>query len=453
MCVNGRRRHQTPISLPSITPLKNCKLKLLRLERVDDWLLLEREFIANQKDEQSSNRDQAKYSRGSSNNKRKQTKNNSQNLMSMLMSSSKGDNENDAGDDEKKSDMEKIDELSGSPMIVGTLEEFIDDDHCIVSLSTSDLHYYVRILSFVDRKLLKLKCSVLLHPKAHHIVGVLDKSNTNRAVNAMKVDSKPKSSYSDIGGLETQIQEIKETVELPLTHPELFEEIGIPSPSGVILYGPPGTGKSLLAQAVANATKATFIHLCGSELVQATSGSGPKLVKQLFDTAKELQPSIIFIDEIDAIGSKRYNARSSGEKAIQRTMMQLLQELQGFDDRGNVKIIMATNKIENLDSALIRAGRIDRKIECPLPDIKTKLKIFKIHTRRMKLKGDTERIFKEFINDNDDLSGADIKAICTEAGLLALRERRMMVTIEDFEQGKKMLVMKKNKGAPDGMYL
>lgn len=451
MCVDGRRKHQTPISLPAITPLKNCKLKLLRLERVDDWLLLEREFVANQQAQQSSNQHQANSSQGS-NNRTKQKKNNSQNIMSMAMSSKK-DNENDADDDEKKTDNEKIDELSGSPMIVGTLEEFIDEDHCIVSLSTSDLHYYVRILSFVDRKLLKLKSSVLLHPKAHHIVGVLDKADTNRAVNAMKVESKPRASYSDIGGLEAQIQEIKETVELPLTHPELFEEIGIPSPSGVILYGPPGTGKSLLAQAVANATKATFIHLCGSELVQATSGSGPKLVKQLFDTAKELQPSIIFIDEIDAIGSKRYDARSSGEKAIQRTMMQLLQELQGFDDRGNVKIIMATNKIENLDSALIRAGRIDRKIKCPLPDIKTKLKIFKIHTRRMRLKDDTERIFKEFINDNDDLSGADIKAICCEAGLLALRERRMMVTIEDFEVGKKLVVMKKEKGAPDGMYL
>ena len=164
--------------------------------------------------------------------------------------------------------------------------------------------------------------------------------------------------------IESQIEEIKETVELPLTHPELFEEIGISAPSGVILYGPPGTGKSLLAQAVANATKATFIHLCGSELVQATPGSGPKLVKQLFDTAKTLQPSIIFIDEIDAIGTKRFNAISSGDKAIQRTMMQLLQELQGFDDRGNVKIIMATNNIQSLDSALIRAGRIDRKIEC-----------------------------------------------------------------------------------------
>eukprot|EP01083_Nonionella_stella_P294686 1001674_1 len=292
-----RKGSQPSVSLPTINPSKNCKLKLLRLERVDDWLLLEKEFIVNQ-------------------------------------------HINDH-DEKKANDIQQIEQYSGNPIIIGTLEEFIDDNHCIVSLSTSSIQYYVKILSFVNKQLLKPKSKVLLHPKMHHIVGILSDNDCNRAINAMKVEHAPKITYNDIGGLEKQIEEIKETVELPLTHPQIYEEIGIESPNGCILYGPPGTGKSLLAQAVANATKATFLHLCASELVSCTPGIGPKTVRQLFDTAKKLQPTIIFIDEIDAIGMKRYNASSSGEKAIQRTMMELLQQLQGFDQRGEIKIIMA----------------------------------------------------------------------------------------------------------------
>merc|ERR1712017_36608 len=175
----------------------------------------------------------------------------------------------------------------------------------------------------------------------------------------MKVSIAPKESYKDVGGLDTQIQEIKESVELPLTRPELYEEIGIRPPKGVILYGPPGTGKTLLAKAVANQTSATFLRVVGSELIQKYLGEGPKLVREVFRVAEDHAPSIVFIDEIDAIGTKRYDSTSGGEREIQRTMLELLNQLDGFDDRNDVKVIMATNRIESLDPALIRPGRID----------------------------------------------------------------------------------------------
>merc|ERR1719253_2226719 len=245
--------------------------------------------------------------------------------------------------------------------------------------------------------------------------------------------------------------EIKEAVELPLTHPELYEDVGIKPPKGVILYGVPGTGKTLLAKAVANETSATFLRVVGSELIQKYLGDGPKLVRELFRVADDHAPSIVFIDEIDAVGSKRYNSTSGGEREIQRTMLELLNQLDGFDERGDVKVIMATNRIESLDSALLRPGRIDRKIEFPLPDIKTKRRIFGIHTSRMTMTEDVD--LEEFIGAKDELSGADIKAICTEAGLLALRERRMKVTQEDFKKAKETALYKKQGNIPEGLFL
>merc|ERR1712241_1662467 len=191
-----------------------------------------------------------------------------------------------------------------------------------------------------------------------------------------------------------------------------YEDIGISPPKGVILYGPPGTGKTLLAKAVANHTKATFLRVVGSELIKKYLGEGPKLVRELFKVASENAPCIIFMDEIDAIGAKRYNSNSGGEREIQRTMLELLNQLDGFDDRGEVKVIMATNRIESLDPAMIRPGRVDRKIEFPLPDEKTKRRIFQIHTSKMTLSDDVN--LDEFVVAKDDLSGADVKAICTE---------------------------------------
>merc|ERR1712019_36585 len=302
----------------------------------------------------------------------------------------------------------------------------------------------------VDKDQLEPGCTVLLNHKMYAVVGILSEE-TGAMVNVMKVDKAPLESYADIGGLEQQIQEIKESVELPLTHPEYYEEMGIKPPKGVILFGPPGTGKTLLAKAVANQTSATFLRVVGSELIQKYLGDGPKLVRELFRVAEEHAPSIVFIDEIDAVGTKRYDSNSGGEREIQRTMLELLNQLDGFDSRGDVKVIMATNRIETLDPALIRPGRIDRKIEFPLPDEKTKRSIFGIHTGKMTLSGDVD--LEEYIMSKDDLSGADIKAICSEAGMLALRERRMKVAQEDFKQSKENVLYRKQEGTPEGLYL
>merc|ERR1712216_501594 len=284
--------------------------------------------------------------------------------------------------------MGKVDELRGSPMSIGTLEEIIDDNHAIVSSSVGP-EYYVNFLSFVDKSQLEPGCSVLMHNKVLSVVGIMN-DDTDPLVSVMKVDKAPLESYADVGGLEKQIQEIKEAVEMPLTHPELYEDIGIKPPKGVILYGEPGTGKTLLAKAVANSTSASFLRVVGSELIQKYLGDGPKLVRELFRVAEDMSPSIVFIDEIDAVGSKRYDSNSGGEKEIQRTMIELLTQMDGFEARGDVKVIMATNKIESLDPALLRPGRIDRKIEFPLPDVKTKRHIFGIHTGRMNLAEDVE---------------------------------------------------------------
>merc|ERR1712228_1059973 len=293
-------------------------------------------------------------------------------------------------------------------------------------------------------------CSVLLNHKVHAVIGVLG-DDTDPMVSVMKLEKAPQESYADVGGLDTQIQEIKESVELPLTHPELYEEMGIKPPKGVILYGPPGTGKTLLAKAVANQTSATFLRVVGSELIQKYLGDGPKLVRELFRVAEDHAPSIVFIDEIDAVGSKRYDSSSGGTREIQRTMLELLNQLDGFDERGDVKVIMATNRIESLDPALIRPGRIDRKIEFPLPDTKTKRHIFTIHTNRMTLADDVD--LEKFVMSKDELSGADIKAICTEAGMLALRERRMKVCQEDFVKAKEKALYRKKGNIPEGLYL
>jgi len=334
-------------------------------------------------------------------------------------------------------------------MSVGNLEEIIDDSHAIVSSSVGP-EYYVNILSFVDKGQLEPGCSVLMHNKALSIVGTLS-DEVDPMVSVMKVDKAPLESYADVGGLETQIQEIKEAVELPLTHPELYEDIGIKPPKGVCLYGEPGTGKTLLAKAVANSTSATFLRVVGSELIQKYLGDGPKLVRELFRVADEHAPSIVFIDEIDAVGTKRYDSTSGGEREIQRTMLELLNQMDGFDARADVKVILATNRIESLDPALLRPGRVDRKIEFPLPDPKTKRRIFGIHTGRMTLSDDVN--LEEFVMSKDELSGADIKAVCTEAGLLALRERRMKVTHADFKKAKEKVLYKKKEGVPEGMYM
>ena len=394
--------------VPKILPNKACKLKQLRLERVKDYLTIEEEFLnAVTKDEEPGH-----------------------------------------ADSHLETELKKVEDLRGMPLDVGTLEEVIDESHAIVSASGSE--FYVPMLSFVDKEQLELGSSVLMHDRKHAIVGVLA-NDTDPMVSVMKVEKAPNETYQDIGGLEDQIQEMKEAVEYPLTHPELYEDIGIKPPKGVILYGVPGTGKTLLAKAVASQTNATFLRVVGSELVQKYAGEGPKLVRELFRVAEEHSPTIVFIDEVDAIGTKRYDTDSSGRKEIQRTMLELLTQLDGFDSAADVKVIMATNRIDTLDPALIRPGRIDRKIEFPFPDERTKKMIFEIHTNRMALAEDVN--LNEFIQSKDETSGADIKAICTEAGLLALRDRRMKVCHDDFLKAKENVQYRKDKGAYTKLYL
>ncbi|CAN1269926.1 26S proteasome regulatory subunit 4 homolog B [Linum perenne] len=364
--------------LPTVTPVTKCKLRLLKLERVKDYLLMEEEFVANQERLKPQ-------------------------------------------EEKAEEDRSKVDDLRGSPMSVGNLEELIDENHAIVSSSVGP-EYYVGILSFVDKDQLEPGCAILMHNKVLSVVGLLQ-DDVDPMVSVMKVESAPQESYADIGGLDAQIQEIKEAVELPLTHPELYEDIGIKPPKGVILYGEPGTGKTLLAKAVAHSTSATFLRVVG------TNPGTRHILKRLC----------------------RYDANSGGEREIQRTMLELLNQLDGFDSRGDVKVILATNRIESLDPALLRPGRIDRKIEFPLPDIKTRRRIFLIHTSRMTLADDVN--LEEFVMTKDEFSGADIKAICTEAGLLALRERRMKVTHADFKKAKEKVMYKKKEGVPEGLYM
>jgi len=249
-------------------------------------------------------------------------------------------------------------------------------------------------------------------------------------VSLMRVEKVPNSTYEMIGGLDKQIKEIKEVIELPIKHPELFESLGIAQPKGVLLFGPPGTGKTLLARAVAHHTECTFIRVSGSELVQKYIGEGSRMVRELFVMAREHAPSIIFMDEIDSIGSTRIDS-GSGDSEVQRTMLELLNQLDGFESTNNIKVLMATNRMDILDPALLRPGRIDRKIEFPNPGEAARLDILKIHSRKMNL---TRGInLKKIADQLTGASGAEIKAVCTEAGMFALRERRVHVNQEDFE--------------------
>ena len=407
--VGKKKKHKGPdgaTKLPVVTPTAKCQLRLLKLNRVLDYLKMEQEFVGNQEAQKPQEEKHAQ-------------------------------------------EREQMEEIRGTPLDVGSLEEIIDDSHAIVSSSTGPEHY-VSIMSFVDKDKLEPGSTILMNHKSMAVIGILD-DDADPMVNVMKVEKKPTESYADVGGLEDQIQEIKESVELPLTHPELYEEMGIKPPKGVILYGEPGTGKTLLAKAVANQTSATFLRVVGSELIQKYLGDGPKLVRELFRIADEQAPSIVFIDEIDAVGTKRHDTNSGGEREIQRTMLELLNQLDGFDARADVKVILATNKIESLDPALLRPGRVIRKLNFPLPDVKTKRRIFGIHTERMTLGDDVD--LEEFIMSKDELSGADIKAVCSEAGMMGLRERRMKVVHADFKKAKDNVLYKKKGGAPEGLYL
>uniref|UniRef100_A0A9J2PW29 AAA+ ATPase domain-containing protein n=1 Tax=Ascaris lumbricoides TaxID=6252 RepID=A0A9J2PW29_ASCLU len=429
--------------LPTVTPRRACLLRFLKTSRVHDYLLLEKEFIQRQSKHGSIGQQQKKERR-------------------------------------------IVHALRGSPIALARVHElFIDEQHAVVVVEGYKREWYVPILSIVDKDLIRIGALVMV--KAHGslknipsaVVGVLHDSVDSSSL-VHKLEKAPKESFEvscmveislnsaenleisltfefptihihDIGGLEEQIEEIKEAVELPLIHPEYYEDMGITAPKGVILYGEPGTGKTLLAKAVAHSTSATFIRATGADLIQKNSGEGAKLVRELFRLAKESAPCIVFIDEIDAVGTKRYDTSSGGEREVQRTLLELLNQMDGFESRGDVKIIMATNRIDVLDPALIRPGRIDRKIELPKPDEKTKLRIFQIHTSGMKIADEVK--FEKIIAKERSLSGADCKAICTEAGMLALRAQRKLVCMEDFEKAMERVLLNKKSDAPEEFFL
>lgn len=324
----------------------------------------------------------------------------------------------------------ELERLRSMPLIIGTIVDVLEGGKLVVR-STSGPTFLVNTSQFIDRSKLVPGARVAMNQQSLAVVDVLPVEK-DPAVLAMEIEEKPEESYSDIGGLEKQIQEIRETVELPLVKPEAFKKVGIDPPKGVLLYGPPGTGKTLIAKAVARETNSVFIKLIGSELVRKYIGEGARLVRELFQLARERAPSIVFIDEIDAIAARRTDSHTSGDREVQRTLMQLLAEMDGFDARGDVRIIAATNRPDILDPAILRPGRFDRLIEIPLPDEKGRAQIFAIHTRRMNLGSDVS--MEELAALTEGASGADIKAICTEAGMFAIREERSEVTLLDFQR-------------------
>lgn len=337
-----------------------------------------------------------------------------------------------------RSEMER---LKSPPLIIGTLRDVLPDNRVVVKSSTGP-DFIVSVSEYCPTEDLIPGSRVSLNKQTLAVMSVLP-SPFDPVVTGAEILDKPDVSYDDIGGLKAQMLELREAVEDPLLRPELYLKVGIEPPKGVLLVGPPGTGKTLMAKAVANATKATFIRLVGSELVQKYIGEGARLVRELFDLAKEKAPSIIFIDELDSVGAKRLDVATSGDREVQRTLMQLLAELDGFTPMSNIKIIGATNRPDILDDALLRPGRFDRIIDIGLPDIEGRTEIFRIHVSHMS----TENVDPRKLADiTEGASGAEIKSICTEAGMLTIRDGRDTVTMDDFSRAKvKVLEAGRNK--------
>lgn len=333
---------------------------------------------------------------------------------------------------------EEVKRIQSVPLVIGQFLEMIDTNTGIVG-STTGSNYYVRILSTIDREQLKPSSSVALHRHSNSLVEILP-PEADSSIQLLSNEEKPDVGYADIGGCDIQKQEIREAVELPLTHFDLYRQIGIDPPRGVLLYGPPGTGKTMLAKAVAHHTSASFIRVVGSEFVQKYLGEGPRMVRDVFRLARENAPAIIFIDEIDAIATKRFDAQTGADREVQRILMELLNQMDGFDQTVNIKVIMATNRQDTLDPALLRPGRLDRKIEFPLPDRRQKRLVFQVITTKMNLSEEVD--LEDYVSRPDKISAAEISSICQEAGMHAVRKNRYVILPKDFEKGYRNVVHK-----------
>nr|UCK81608.1 26S proteasome regulatory subunit 6A [Arenicola marina] len=300
---------------------------------------------------------------------------------------------------------------------------------CAVIKTSTRQTYFLPVIGLVEPEDLKPGDLVGVNKDSYLILETLPQEFDSR-VKAMEVDERPTEQYSDVGGLDKQIQELIEAVVLPMTHKERFEALGIQPPKGVLLYGAPGTGKTLLARACAAQTKSTFLKLAGPQLVQMFIGDGAKLVRDAFALAKEKTPAIIFIDELDAIGTKRFDSEKAGDREVQRTMLELLNQLDGFAPNADIKVIAATNRVDILDPALLRSGRLDRKIEFPVPTEEARARIMQIHSRKMNVSKDVN--FEELARCTDDFNGAQCKAVCVEAGMIALRRGATELSHEDY---------------------
>jgi len=340
---------------------------------------------------------------------------------------------------------EEVKRIKSIPLVIGQFLEAVDHNSAIVG-STTGQNHYVKMLSTIDRELLKPSASIALHKHSNALVDILP-PESDSSITMLSDTERPNVSYSDIGGLDIQKQEIREAVELPLTQFDLYKSIGIDPPRGVLLYGPPGCGKTMLAKAVAHHTTASFIRVVGSEFVQKYLGEGPRMVRDVFRLAKENSPAIIFIDEVDAIATKRFDAQTGADREVQRILLELLNQMDGFDQNTNVKVIMATNRQDTLDPALLRPGRLDRKIEFPLPDRRQKRLVFSTITSKMNLAEDVD--LEDFIARPDKISNADISSVCQAAGMVAVRHNRYLVLQSDFETAYKKQLRKDSDHEPE----
>jgi len=346
---------------------------------------------------------------------------------------------------------DEVRSLKSPPLIVGHLEDILDQERGIVRSSNGTV-FQVALNQRLTPNVLKPGVRVALNQDTLAVIEVLHDA-WDPMVSGAEMVERPDIDYDSVAGLEEQKQYVREAIELPLNSPELFEKVGVEPPKGILLVGPPGCGKTLLAKAVANHTEATFIRMVGSELAQKYIGEGGRMVRELFSLAKDKAPSIIFLDEIDAIGAKRLDGSTSGDREVQRTLMQLLAELDGFDVLENVKIIAATNRPDILDEALLRPGRFDRVIEIPIPDDVGRKAIFQLNIDKMS----TKKIqLKQIVDKTNGFSGAEIKATCVEAGMIAIRQGRGYITQSDFMDSIKRINLKKIKGglkdSPDTIY-